>query len=252
MIQLPNNKKCYNLPEQVAQNLLNIQYLAEQYKNIDELPSIWADYKTAFDADLHTFEDWTTTFEGWENTLATYLANMSSAAVGAIAGQDIAPKTVSQTQANWGGPFTLSMDGSMQAGGLTLTNIYNHVEVINGVFWIVVNVKISNTSGIDYSGTCQLDASFAIPQKYGEKIFDFLGKKVSESADNSYVVISGHKAISFIGTNYDALEDSDFNLFFCNRATPDTTSVFLRKATNLSLTNGSSKYISARLPLTLL
>ena len=37
MIQLPNNKKCYNLPEQVAQNLLNIQYLAEQYKNIDEL-----------------------------------------------------------------------------------------------------------------------------------------------------------------------------------------------------------------------
>ena len=97
MIQLPNNKKCYNLPEQVAQNLLNIQYLAEQYKNIDELPAIWADYKTAFDADLHTFEDWTTTFEGWENTLATYLANMSSAAVGAIAGQDIAPANVNAT-----------------------------------------------------------------------------------------------------------------------------------------------------------
>ena len=97
MIQLPNNKKCYNLPEQVAQNLLNIQYLAEQYKNIDELPAIWADYKTAFDADLHTFEDWTTTFEGWENTLATYLANMSSAAVGAIAGQDIAPKDIAAT-----------------------------------------------------------------------------------------------------------------------------------------------------------
>lgn len=94
MIELPNKKKCYNLPEQVAQNLLNIQYLAEQYKNIDELPSIWADYKTAFDADLHTFEDWTTTFEGWENTLATYLANMSSAAVGAIAGQNIAPANV--------------------------------------------------------------------------------------------------------------------------------------------------------------
>ena len=101
MIQLPNNKKCYNLPEQVAQNLLNIQYLAEQYKNIDDLPSIWADYKTAFDADLHTFEDWTTTFEGWENTLATYLANMSSAAVGAISGQNIAPANITAS-----GPIT--------------------------------------------------------------------------------------------------------------------------------------------------
>ena len=94
MIQLPNNKKCYNLPEQVAQNLLNIQYLAEQYKNIDELPAIWQSYKETFDADQETFAGWTTTFEGWDTTLATYLANMSSAAVGAIAGQNIAPANV--------------------------------------------------------------------------------------------------------------------------------------------------------------
>ena len=97
MIELPNKKKCYNLPEQVAQNLLNIQYLAEQYKNIDELPNIWQSYKTVFDDDLETFGSWTTTFEGWETTLATYLANMSSAAVGAIAGQNIAPANVAAT-----------------------------------------------------------------------------------------------------------------------------------------------------------
>lgn len=94
MIELPNKKKCYNLPEQVAQNLLNIQYLAEQYKNIDALPAIWQTYKEEFDDELETFGNWTTTFEGWSETLSTYLANMSSAAVGAIAGQNIAPADV--------------------------------------------------------------------------------------------------------------------------------------------------------------
>lgn len=97
MIELPNKNKCYNLPEQVAQNLLNITYLAEQYKNIDALPAIWAQYKSEFDADIETFGNWTTTFEGWEETLATYLTNMSTAAVGAIAGQNIAPANVAAT-----------------------------------------------------------------------------------------------------------------------------------------------------------
>ena len=97
MIELPNKKKCYNLPEQVAQNLLNITYLAEQYKNIDALPTIWQTYKEEFDRELETFGEWTTTFEGWTESLSTYLANMSSAAVGAIAGQNIAPANVAAT-----------------------------------------------------------------------------------------------------------------------------------------------------------
>ena len=97
MIELPNKKKCYNLPEQVAQNLLNIQYLAEQYKNIDALPAIWQTYKEEFDSELETFEGWERTFGGWETTLATYLASMSSAAVGAIAGQNIAPANIAAT-----------------------------------------------------------------------------------------------------------------------------------------------------------
>ena len=94
MIELPDKKKCYNLPEQVAQNLRNITFLAEQYKNIDALPVIWQTYKEEFDRELETFGEWTTTFEGWTESLSTYLANMSSAAVGAIAGQNIAPANV--------------------------------------------------------------------------------------------------------------------------------------------------------------
>ena len=97
MIELPDKKKCFSLPEQVAQNLRNITFLAEQYKNIDALPAIWQVYKEEFDDEIETFEGWTTTFEGWDNTLSTYLANMSSAAVGAIAGQNIAPANVAAT-----------------------------------------------------------------------------------------------------------------------------------------------------------
>lgn len=97
MIELPDKKKCYNLTEQVAQNLRNITFLAEQYKNIDALPAIWQEYKEEFDRELETFGEWTTTFEGWDTTLSTYLANMSSAAIGAIAGQSIAPANVAAT-----------------------------------------------------------------------------------------------------------------------------------------------------------
>ena len=97
MIELPDKKKCFSLPEQVAQNLRNITFLAEQYKNIDALPAIWQVYKEEFDSEMETFEGWTTTFEGWDETLSTYLANMSSAAVSAIAGQNIAPANVAAT-----------------------------------------------------------------------------------------------------------------------------------------------------------
>ena len=97
MIELPDKKKCFNLNEQVAQNLRNITYLAEQYKNIDALPAVWQVYKEEFDSEIETFEGWTTTFEGWDNTLSTYLANMSSAAVSAIAGQNIAPANITSS-----------------------------------------------------------------------------------------------------------------------------------------------------------
>lgn len=198
MIQLPNNKKCYNLPEQVSQNLLNIQYLAEQYKNIDELPAIWADYKTAFDADLHTFEDWTTTFEGWEHTLETYLANMSSAAVSAIAGQTIAPGVVNATAsvnapAITGDSIVETMLGygftkGTSTANTTLEFVYAGV-VKNGnklTFVIAANVtKLSN-------GYNQTLGTFSMPVSVWNKLYpvtiggyDYLAKGKANCVQNS-------------------------------------------------------------------
>lgn len=94
MLKLPNDKVVYNLPEQVGVNTENIKYLAEVYKDIDQIPTLYAamveDYNTNvkgyFDDTMKpTFTTWTNTFDGWTNTLDTYLASMSSAALGAIA-----------------------------------------------------------------------------------------------------------------------------------------------------------------------
>lgn len=73
MIILPDEKICNNLPEQVAKNAKDILEVAQQ----------WDPYKEELEADFET--------------LAAYLADMSSAAVGAIAGQDIAPANVAAT-----------------------------------------------------------------------------------------------------------------------------------------------------------
>ena len=233
MIQLPNNKKCYNLPEQVSQNLLNIQYLAEQYKNIDELPSIWADYKTAFDADLHTFEDWTTTFEGWENTLATYLANMSSAAVGAIAGQNIAPANVNATT---------KVDAPLITGDEIVEKMSGYSATLSTqTNWLIEKVYISavkNGNKLTFVvalNLTKLDAgaanffnlgSLTIPSAIGEKLYpatvglyQFLDNKVinafssydnhvscpayiAKSSDTLLLVTMGDASNFVVGTKY--------------------------------------------------
>ena len=181
MIQLPNNKKCYSLPEQVAQNLLNITYLAEQYKNIDELPAIWADYKTAFDADLHTFEDWTTTFEGWENTLATYLANMSSAAVGAIAGQNIAPANITAINisgtAITGDSIIENMSGyTMEViddtPNIAVTGIYASIVKNGNKLTLVFFLKL-NRSGTMSPDYLQTKLLVGMPESVGAKLYDY-------------------------------------------------------------------------------
>ena len=189
MIKLPDNKKCYSLPEQVAQNLLNIQYLAEQYKNIDALPAVWQTYKEEFDREIETFGDWTTTFEGWDNTLSTYLANMSSAAVSAIAGQDIAPKTVSQTNYSYEVEVNLNT-----TAGLTITNIYNRFCVINGVLYVIANFKIKNESGaaitIGNSYGYVASVSLGINSAIAGKIYDIDGYTVSQSNANGTLISS--------------------------------------------------------------
>lgn len=180
MIQLPNNKKCYNLPEQVAQNLLNIQYLAEQYKNIDELPAIWQSYKEIFDGEQETFEGWTTTFEGWDETLATYLANMSSAAVGAIAGQNIAPGNVASTGTITANEILENMSGYTFTKGTTanITYEFNYAGVVKTGNKITFAVACSVTRTDDVGNNSFTLGSFSIPLAISNKLYPQIGSSV--------------------------------------------------------------------------
>ena len=177
MIQLPNNKKCYNLPEQVAQNLANITYLAEEYKNIDELPSIWQSYKETFDAEQETFSGWTTTFEGWDTTLSTYLANMSSAAVGAIAGQNIAPANVVATTKVeapliTGDEIVEKMSGysytKISVSNVTVEDVYAGIVKNGNKLTLVTAFDATRT---DTNGAYAAYCNFGLPESVYNKLY---------------------------------------------------------------------------------
>ena len=173
-LKLPNDKIVYNLPEQVGVNTENIKYLAEVYKDIDSIPAQFADVKTYFD-DVMTpaFAGWTTTFQGWTNTLDTYLANMSSAALGAIANGTVA------------GNFAVS--GSFTADSIienmtgytfvkftpsTLAYNYKYVGVVktgNKITFVVYLEATPNTT-INVGVTLPL-GTFNVPSAVGAKLY---------------------------------------------------------------------------------
>lgn len=181
MIELPDKKKCYNLPEQVAQNLRNITFLAEQYKNIDALPAIWKVYKEEFDSEMETFEGWTTTFEGWNNTLSTYLANMSSAAVSAIAGQTIAPAVVNATTSInapsvTGNSIVETMTGYAFTAGspsnYDLEIVYDGIVKNGNKLTLALAINLTKRSGaLNYGVGLGV---FSIPNTVGTKLYPTL------------------------------------------------------------------------------
>ena len=170
MIELPDKKKCFNLSEQVAQNLRNITYLAEEYKNIDALPAIWQVYKEEFDSEMETFEGWTTTFEGWDTTLSTYLVNMSSAAVSAIAGQNIAPAAIAATGKITSPEIVESMAGySFGNASSAFTIIYAGAVKTGNKLTLVVFAQFNSASPSNLMSL----GEFTLPSAVLNKIYPY-------------------------------------------------------------------------------
>ena len=249
MIQLPDNRKCYNLQEQVAQNLNNITYLAQVYAEIDALPAEWRSYKAEFDAEKLIFEGWTTTFEGWDTTLATYLANMSSAAVGALAGQDVSVKTIEQTNANWSAdmsfsPGTLPSDVSYTAG-------FSKAIKINGEIHFIFHCKLTNSGGSSQTVFYLGAANILLPQAISEKIYDMEGNTVHEHVDSNVLITAGKATVcSSLSAISSAFGEINFGLFHSNNLI-DRLSFQVALSTGLAIPAGETRYISARVCLTL-
>lgn len=277
-LKLPNDKVVYNLPEQVGVNTENIAYLAEVYKNIDEIPAQWAawkedadetmgdyattmgdyaltmgGYQTTMQGYANTMGGYQTTMEGWALQVDTWTNNISVAAATAITGQDITPKTVSQTQANWSASFNLSVPT-----GLTVEQIYNRFEVINNVFYIIVNFKVSNTSGSDIVvqkfQTSKYLASadfYNVPSNIGSAIYDLLGNTVAGTTTD-FTIITLEKCKVLNGTGLTTTSESDAIMRLYNRASANTISVKIGNEADRTVPNGAVYYITGRIALTLL
>ena len=133
-LKLPNDKIVYNLPEQVGVNAENIKYLAEVYKEIDSIPAQYAALKEDYDTNIKGYFDDTMVpaFNGWTTTLDTYLANMSSAALGAIANGTVAG--------------SLSVSGNFTADSI--------IENMSG-YSFNLNAGTYNTYNPKYIGVCK-------------------------------------------------------------------------------------------------
>lgn len=161
---------------------------------------------------------------------------------------DLTAKTLEQSQANWkSNQFNFNAPT-----GLTITNVYNRLERINGVLYIVVNIKLQN-NGEENATFRGVEVGVSIDDNIvAENVIDILGNKVSEEASNDYVFICGDSALIQKNSNtYENLSNSG-KIFICNRQTANMLSVFIAPDINITLEPTEFLNVSGRIVLTLI
>lgn len=187
--------------------------------------------------------------DGSQHLIVSYNDGTSSdvGALGDYSNVDFTAKTLEQTNANWKG----SNINFSAPTGLTITNTYNRLEVINQVLYCIVNFKIENNSGSakTFSG---VDLATTLPTPYSEKVIDVLGDSVHDASQDNYVFITGEPCMaqknshSYDGAKYPA------KLYIVNRNSSDFLSVFVDMDSALSLDDGDYAFVTGRIVLTLL
>ena len=172
----------------------------------------------------------------------------TSTNLGLIFNGDITVNTIEQAQANYKGSNINFNPGS---SGLTFTNTYNRLEVINQVLYAVVNLKVENNSGSSktFSGT---DMLTTIPTKYAEKIIDVKGKNVHEVASPDYTFITGEPAMAIKNSETFATTKLEGTIYLCNRVAENGISLFVRLNNTETLADGEYLYFTGRIALTLI
>lgn len=161
--------------------------------------------------------------------------------------EDIQVKTLTQSEANYQKEFNFSVSNE----GITTTNIYNRFEVINNVLYLVVNLQLTNTTensiSVYQAGTGWIYLSSA----FGSKIIDLNGDSVHSATTNA-CLITGHEILETSDlTSYSSVTKNGY-ICFQNQTGADACSVIIRWNSPLSISAGESKWVTARLFLTLL
>ena len=170
--------------------------------------------------------------------------------VNVLEDKDIVAKTLEQTQVNWGGSFDLVSANA----NLSLTNVYNRCEVINGILYVIVNVVMKNSSGSTVSSVSLADAVITLPNKYASKIIDCLGKNVGESGASKWIT-SGLGVIKEVSSGSQPTTYGmklPLELCLLNSNTANVLSISIAGSSTLSIPDGKDEYITGRVALTLI
>ena len=117
--------------------------------------------------------------------------------------------------------------------------------------YCIVNVVVSNETESTISVDELAFSQVAIAEKYAEQIVDISGKTVKDDTAVNGTLIAGDYAIAKPSPTATSMYDS-IVLEIDNRNALNTLRVAVRSSSTISITAGSSLYVSGRIPLTLL
>lgn len=128
--------------------------------------------------------------------IALIIATMAANIVNALKGKDIVVKTLEQTEANW--TKDLNSLTLYSPTGFSVQNLFCRLQKINQELEVIFTFSITNTGASSAApANIQCD-NISIPQEIGSKIFDVLGKNLTESG--SLTAIAGTPMVAYNDT----------------------------------------------------
>lgn len=134
--------------------------------------------------------------------------------VNVLEDKDIVAKTIKQKEPNWKVDSSVfDTVGSTLPEGVSYEKVYATFEEINGVAYFVWNFKIKNETETSYNFS--LSKNIDLPEEIADKIYDFDGKKVSES--NSSNICTANTFYGFATELYNTKQTTIRNSLTENR-----------------------------------
>ena len=163
---------------------------------------------------------------------------------------DFVAKTLTQSQANnqYDNNFTTAI------AGLTIGNIFNRIQIVNGIMYFITNFKLTNNSGSSVnitSGALLGSNNLTMSASIAEKIYDLLGNQVSDAIANA-TKIAG--AVGLASKNADTDSSYEYRPYITilNSQSANTIRTYVKSSEAITLDNGEVLYVTARIALSLL
>lgn len=179
-------------------------------------------------------------FESYNKTQLDTLLSAKADLSGATFTGDVKALTFEQDQPSFSQSLTI-----LSTSGITVEQIYSRLIVVNKILMVIVNCKYTNNTGesktvYQHGGT----NGFDIPAQYGEKIFDLLGNKVSETPSSNTLVCSVPGEVRSNATPGATAATVQIALTNVNSANKVKLDFF--SGSGLTIPDGESRYIMGR------